>query len=63
LSEFRADERAVYRNVRVGFVWQMHYLLPEFTALENVMLPQLMRVPSSGRLRRKDGSCWRKWAG
>jgi lipoprotein-releasing system ATP-binding protein len=43
LSEFRADERAVYRNVRVGFVWQMHYLLPEFTALENVMLPQLMR--------------------
>ena len=31
LSEFRADERAVYRNVRVGFVWQMHYLLPEFT--------------------------------
>ena len=43
LSEFRADERAVYRNVRVGFVWQMHYLLPEFSALENVMLPQLMR--------------------
>jgi lipoprotein-releasing system ATP-binding protein len=43
LSEFAADQRAVYRNERVGFVWQMHYLLPEFTALENVMLPQLMR--------------------
>jgi lipoprotein-releasing system ATP-binding protein len=43
LSEFRADERADYRNGRVGFVWQMHYLLPEFSALENVMLPQLMR--------------------
>jgi len=43
LSEFRADERAVYRNARVGFVWQMHYLLPEFSALENVALPPLMR--------------------
>jgi lipoprotein-releasing system ATP-binding protein len=43
LSGFHADERAIYRNIRVGFVWQMHYLLPEFTALENVMLPQLMR--------------------
>jgi lipoprotein-releasing system ATP-binding protein len=42
LSEFREEERALYRNARVGFVWQMHYLLPEFNALENVMLPQLI---------------------
>ncbi len=42
LSEFRLEERAVYRNVRVGFVWQMHYLLPEFSALENVVIPQLI---------------------
>ena len=42
LSEFSQEERAAYRNVRVGFVWQMHYLLPEFTALENVVLPQLI---------------------
>ncbi len=39
---FSARERAIYRNARVGFVWQMHYLLPEFSALENVMLPQLI---------------------
>ncbi|MFZ0960965.1 MAG: ABC transporter ATP-binding protein [Terriglobia bacterium] len=43
LSEFREDERALYRNERIGFVWQMHYLLPEFSALENVVIPQLIR--------------------
>jgi lipoprotein-releasing system ATP-binding protein len=42
LSDFGAEERATYRNVRVGFVWQMHYLLPEFSALENVVIPQLI---------------------
>ena len=42
LSEFGAEERAAYRNVKVGFVWQMHYLLPEFSALENVVIPQLI---------------------
>jgi len=43
LTEFREDERAVYRNEKVGFVWQMQYLLPEFSALENVVIPQLIR--------------------
>jgi len=42
LSEFGQEKRAAYRNERVGFVWQMHYLLPEFSALENVVIPQLI---------------------
>ena len=43
LSGFREEERAAYRNAHVGYLWQMHYLLPEFTALENVILPQLIQ--------------------
>lgn len=42
VSSFPEEERAAYRNARIGYVWQMHHLLPEFTALENVMLPQLI---------------------
>lgn len=35
-------EQATFRNQRVGFVFQLHHLLPELTALENVMLPGLI---------------------
>src|ERR1017187_10776535 len=51
LSEFREGERALYRNEKIGFVWQMHYLLPEFTALENVVIPQLIRGSSMNNAR------------
>lgn len=42
VSEFTERQRADYRNKRIGFVWQMHYLLPELSAVENVMMPSLI---------------------
>ncbi len=46
LNSLSADEAAGFRNRDAGFVWQFHYLLPEFTAAENVAMPLLQRGQS-----------------
>lgn len=49
LDEKNDRERALFRNQSLGFIFQFHHLLPEFSALENVMMPALI----SGKSRRE----------
>ena len=47
VSRMKEKELSAFRNKNIGFVFQFHQLLPEFTALENVMIPDLIAVVSS----------------
>lgn len=52
VSRMKEKELSAFRNREIGFVFQFHQLLPEFTALENVMIPALIRGTSSSAARK-----------
>ena len=49
----KGDELTAFRGRRIGFVFQSHHLLPEFTALENVMMPALIAGRRQGEARQE----------
>jgi len=49
LSQFSDEELALFRNRKIGFIFQFHHLLPELNALENTMIPALI-----GRMSREE---------
>jgi lipoprotein-releasing system ATP-binding protein len=53
LSRLNDEALAAYRNRNVGLIFQFHHLLPEFTVLENVMMPCLIAGDTAGAARQK----------
>ena len=55
LDTMKSKELADFRNHHIGFVFQFHHLLPEFTALENVCVPGWIAGRKTGELEKKAG--------
>lgn len=51
VSKLNDNELAAFRNQHIGFIFQFHQLLPEFTALENVMIPALIAGKETNNVR------------
>jgi len=53
ISKLNEKEMAVFRNQSIGFIFQFHQLLPEFNALENVMIPGLIAGSDKKKLKKR----------
>jgi lipoprotein-releasing system ATP-binding protein len=55
LQELKGDDLARFRNEQIGFIFQFHNLLPEFTAQENIWIPGLIKGDSESKLTKRSG--------
>jgi ABC-type lipoprotein export system ATPase subunit len=53
ISKLSLPELAKYRNEKLGFIFQFHYLLPEFNALENTIFPALIKGENKDKIKQK----------
>ncbi|GAB3647717.1 ABC transporter ATP-binding protein [Echinicola sediminis] len=53
LGKLKGNQLAAYRNAEIGFIFQFHNLLPEFTAEENIIIPGLIAKKDEKRLKQK----------
>ena len=59
-SKSKESRKSKLRNQYFGFIYQFHHLIPEFTALENVMMPLLVRNQSITECRKRVQAFWKK---
>jgi lipoprotein-releasing system ATP-binding protein len=55
ISRMKSNDLAAFRNLNLGFVFQFHHLLPEFSALENVMIPGMVSGTPTSKLKARAG--------
>ncbi|SHO59507.1 MULTISPECIES: ABC transporter ATP-binding protein [Algoriphagus] len=55
LFNMKSEELAKFRNEQIGFIFQFHNLLPEFTALENIQIPAFIQGKSPAQIQKKAG--------
>jgi len=53
INELNDTERAEFRNKNLGFIFQFHHLMPELTALENVIMPKLIAGKSFAKAKKQ----------
>ena len=53
ISDFRRDDENLFRNEKVGFVFQFYHLLPDFNVIENILFPLLIRRVERGEAMKK----------